>query len=174
MSHYYSEFSADRPKPNSLVYLQDLDQNTSTWYSYDHILDEWTSEYFGENAQESSHTESNFSSKYGSSFRFKAEAPTIDIPAPGVIIEKSGADSLEIQSYSLKIAPNRAINRMEIFETKDVDFEEFKVNGLEAEEVYLGENAFHMFKRRWKEHLLTYYASNMDTLRIEFSIQKRR
>ena len=29
-----------------------------------------------------------------------------------------------------------------------------------------------MFKRRWKEHLLTYYTSNLDTLRIEFSIRK--
>ncbi|QYA25060.1 M28 family peptidase [Gramella sp. MT6] len=172
VSHYYSEFSVERPKPDSLVYLKDLDQNTSTWYSYDHMPDEWTSEYFGEDARESSHTESNFSSKYGSNFTFKAEAPAINIPEPGVIIEETGKDSLDLQSYLLKIAPNRTINRMELFEIKDVDFKEFKVNGLEAEEVYLGENAFHMFKRRWKERLLTYYASNMDTLRIEFSVEK--
>ncbi|PTX45222.1 peptidase M28-like protein [Christiangramia gaetbulicola] len=172
VAHYYSEFSVERPKPNSLVYLQDLDQNTSTWYSYDKMIDDWTSTFFGEDAQKSSHTESIFSSKYGTNFTFKAEAPFIEIPEPSVIIEDTGRDSLGHQSYSLKIAPNRSINRIELFEIKDVDFEEFKVNGLEAEEVYLGENAFHMFKRRWKEHLLTYYASNMDTLRIEFSIGK--
>ncbi|SDS45270.1 M20/M25/M40 family metallo-hydrolase [Gramella sp. MAR_2010_147] len=172
VAHYYSDFSIDKPKPNSLVYLQDLDENTSTWYSYDSMVDDWTSEYFGENPVKTSHTESNFSSKYGSGFTFKAEAPYINIPEPKIIIENRGLDSLSNQNYSLKIAPNRVINRMEIYETKDVDFKEFKVNGLEAGEVYLGENAFHMFKRRWKERLLTYYASNQDTLRIDFSVEK--
>ncbi|WP_026932724.1 M28 family peptidase [Christiangramia echinicola] len=172
IAHYYSDFSIERPKPNSLVYIQDQDKNTSYWYSYDRMIDGWTSEYFGENAQESSHTESNFSSKYGSAFTYKAEAPFINIPEPGITIENTGLDSLNNESYRLKIAPNRPINKMELFEIKDVDFEEFRVNGLEAEEVYLGENPFHMFKRRWKERLLTYYASNQDTLRIEFSIKK--
>ena len=146
--------------------------NTSNWYSYDRMIDDWTSEYFGENPVETSHTESNFSSKYGSSFTFQSEAPSFQIPEPGVIIEKIAADSSKNQSYTLKIAPSREINRLDIYETKDVDFEEFKVNGLEADEVYLGDNAFHMFKRRWRERLLTYYASNQDTLRIEFSIEK--
>jgi len=172
VAHYYSDFSPDRPKPNSLVYLKDMDQNTSHWYSYDGIIDEWTSEYFGENPIESSNTESNFSSKYGSGFTFKAEAPSIEIPEPSVIIQKTATDSAQNQSYSIKIAPNRKFNRLEIYEIKDVDFKEFKVNGLEADKVYLGDNAFHMFKRRWRERLLTYYASNLDTLRIEFSIEK--
>ena len=172
IAHYYSDFSIERPKPNSLVYLQDQDENVSNWYSYDRMIDGWTSEYFGENPQESSHTESNFSSKYGSGLTYKADAPSIKIPEPGITIKNLGVDSLNNESYLLKIAPNRPINKMELFEIKDVDFEDFRVNGLEAEEVYLGENPFHMFKRRWKERLLTYYASNQDTLRIEFSINK--
>lgn len=172
VAHFYSDFSSERPKPNSLVYLQDLDEDTSTWYSYDEVVDDWTTEYFGKDPIVNSNTESNFSSKYGSNFTFRVEAPSIDIPVPGIIIENTGIDSLNNKSYTLKIAPNRQINRMELYETKDVDFKEFKVNGLEADEVYLGENAFHMFKRRWRERLLTYYASNQDTLRIEFSIEK--
>ncbi len=172
VAHYYSDFSLERPKPNSLVYLQDLDKNTSTWYSYDKMVDEWTSEYFGNDPVVFSNTESTFSSKYGSNFTFKTEAPSIEIPEPGILLEKNPGDSLNLNSYSLKIAPNRQINKMELFELKDVDFKEFRVNGLEADEVKLGENAFHMFKRRWKERLLTYYASNQDTLRIEFSIKK--
>ncbi|MDR5591538.1 M20/M25/M40 family metallo-hydrolase [Christiangramia sediminicola] len=172
VAHYYSDFSIERPKPNSLVYLQDLDEKTSKWYSYDKMPDEWTSEFFGEDPEVNSHTESNFSSKYGSSFSYKSEAPFIDIPQPGISIENKGLDSLNNQRYSVKIAPNREINRMEIYETKDVDFKSFQVNGLEADDVYLGENAFHMFTRRWRERLLTYYASNQDTLRLEFSVEK--
>ena len=171
IAHYYSDFSVERPKPNSLIYLQDVDENTSTWYSYDDYTDAWTSEIFGEDANKNTHTESNFSSKYGSNLTLKAEAPEINIPQPSIIIEKTGQDSLNYQNYALKIAPNRPVNRMELFEIKDVDFEKFTVNGLEADEVYLGDNPFHIFKRRWKEHLLTYYVSNLDTLRIEFSIE---
>ncbi|MDX1760789.1 MAG: M20/M25/M40 family metallo-hydrolase [Christiangramia sp.] len=172
VAHYYSDFSPERPKPNSLVYLKDLDQDIANWYSYDHETDDWTSKVFGKNAEKSSHAIANFSSKYGSSFTFKADAPKIEIPEPGIIIENTGADSLNNQSYTLKIAPNRDINKMELFETKDIDFESFEVNGLKAGDVYLGDNAFHMFTRRWKERLLTYYASNRDTLRIKFSVEK--
>ncbi|MCM8569458.1 M20/M25/M40 family metallo-hydrolase [Gramella jeungdoensis] len=169
-AHFYSDFNAERPKPNSLVYLKDVDKNKATWYSYDQMIDDWTAEIFGQDPIERSNTESNFSSKYGSAFKYRNEAPLIAIPEPGVILEKKGIDSLQNRLYSLKIAPNRQINRIELYETKDVDFKEFKVNGLEADDIYLGENAFHMFKRRWKERLLTYYAANQDTLRIEFSI----
>ncbi|MGA8853480.1 MAG: M20/M25/M40 family metallo-hydrolase [Christiangramia sp.] len=172
VAHFYSDFNSERPKPNSLVYLKDVDNNTSTWYSYDKVVDDWTSEYFGKNPEIRSHTESNFSSKYGSNFTFQADAPDINISTPGIVIEKKGPDSLKNEGYLMKIAPNRSINRMDLYETKDVDFKAFKVNGLEADEVYLGNNRFHMFKRRWKERLLTYYASNQDTLRIEFSLEK--
>lgn len=170
IAHFYSDFTPERPKPNSLVYLKDLDENTASWYSYDKMEDSWTARYFGEDPIEMPNTEPDFSSKYGTGFTFRADAPDITIPGPTVILEKKDRDSLHNQSYSLKIAPNRQINRMELYETRDVDFKYFRVNGLEAEEVYLGKNAFHIFKRRWKERLLTYYASGRDTLRIEFSI----
>lgn len=171
-AHFYSDFNTERPKPNSLVYLKDLDKNAATWYSYDQLIDEWTADFFGEDPVVKSSTEPNFSSKYRSGFKFRNEAPLIPIPEPGIILEKQGKDSLQNQKYSLKIAPNRPINRIDLYEIKDVDFKDFRVNQLEAGEIYLGENAFHIFKRRWKERLLTYYAANQDTLRIEFTIGK--
>ncbi len=172
IAHFYSDFSEERPKPNSLVYLKDLDQKTTTWYSYDNMIDDWTAPYIGKDARKESLTESVFSSKYNTRFTSKADAPDIDIPEPGITIENRGVDSLGNQNYLMKIAPNRPINKMELFETKDVDFQSFRVNNLEAPDIYLGENKFHMFKRRWKERLLTYNATNLDTLRIAFSIRK--
>lgn len=171
-AHFYSDFNSDRPKPNSLVYMKNIDNGTATWYSYDELIDDWTAGFFGQDPVLRSNTESNFSSKYGSAFKFRNEAPLISVPEPGIVLERMGTDSLKNEMYSLKIAPNRPINRMELYETRDVDFKKFKVNGLEAEDIYLGEQAFHMFNRRWKERLLTYYAANQDTLRIEFSIGK--
>src|SRR5690606_36784479 len=76
--------------------------------------------------------------------------------------------------YSLKIAPNRKINRMEIFADRNVSFEEFNLNGLAADSVSLGEQNFHVFTKRWQNRLLTYHAANRDTLRIEFSIDPEK
>lgn len=167
----YSGFDDKRPKPNSLVYLKDLDENSATWNTYDGILDEWNESYF-KTRSGNSFSGSAFSSKYGTGFKNSAEAPVIDIPEPSVILEKTPGDSVLYNSYILKIAPNRPINRMELFELKDVNFEQFKVNDLKAPDTYMGEEKYHIFKRRWKERLLTYFASNLDTLRIEFSVKK--
>ncbi|MCP9199473.1 M20/M25/M40 family metallo-hydrolase [Gramella sp. GC03-9] len=172
IAHFYNDFNAERPKPNSLVYLQDLDDNYARWYSYDNLIDSWTSNYFGEDPVKSTNGESNFSSKYGSNFTYSSEAPMIDLPEPFIELKKQESDTTENQWYSLKIAPNRPMNRLELYETRNIDFQDFRVNSLEAGDIYLGDNRFHMFKRRWRERLLTYYADNRDTLRIEFSIEK--
>lgn len=171
-AHFYSDFSLDRPKPNSLVYLKNLDDNSSNWFSYDRMVDDWTSKYFGEEPLIRSNGENSFDSKYGSNFTYRATAPNIPIPEPSIILEKMSSDTLNNEIYMLKIAPERDINRIELYETKGVDFNYFQVNELDAGEISLGENSFHMFERRWKERMLTYYATGRDTLRIKFSIKK--
>lgn len=172
IAHVHSNFSEKRPKPNSLVYLKDIDENSASWYSYDGMPDSWTNQYFSKDASENSGIESSFSSKYGSSFQMQAKAPNIDIPEPGIILKEISSDSSAERSFSLKIAPNRRINRMELYETRDVNFKRFTVNDLEAGDLEFGGNSFHMFTHRWRERLLTYYASNRDTLRIQFTISR--
>ena len=170
-AHFYSDFDEERQKPNSLVYLKDIDSQKAMWYSYDRLTDSLTAPYFGAEPKILEKSETNFSSKYASGFTLQSPAPNVEIPEPSIILKQTGAEN-GILNYSLKIAPNRPVNRMELFANIEVDFIDFKVNSLEADEVYLGSNAFHMHKRRWKERLLTYYASNQDTLRIEFSIKE--
>ncbi len=174
IAHYNADFNEDQPKPNSLVYLLDTDTQKATWNSYDKMVDPWTQEYFGEDPSILPVEESVFSSKYGSNFTFKTKAPIIDIEEPGVIFKKlNSEDSLNgLSNYSLKIAPNRKINRMELYVDRKVDFEKFTVNDLEADSIYLGENPFHVFTNRWENKLLTYHAANQDTLRINFSLKK--
>lgn len=171
-AHFKSSFTEDRQKPNSLVYLLNTDNNTASWNSYDTMIDSWTQTYFGEDP-EIVPAEEDFSSKYSSGFTYNSSAPVVSVPQPGVIFERTGmVDSIQdIRRYSLKIAPNRKINRMEIFVDRKVNFEEFTVNDLEADSVYLGANPFHVFTNRWKNRLITYYAANRDTLRLEFSLK---
>lgn len=171
-AHFKSGFTEKRPKPNSLVYLLDTDAQKATWNSYDNLIDPWTQNYFGEDPVKILSDNGGFSSKYGSGFTFKTEAPVIDIQQPGIVFKKlNTSDSLQnISRYSLKIAPNRKINRMELFVDRSFNFEEFKVNGLEADSIYLGANPFHVFTRRWLDRLLIYHAANRDTLRLEFAV----
>lgn len=172
-AHFKSTFSEERPKPNSLVYVFDADKNEASWNSYDELADPWTQRYFGEDPIVYPSGAQDFSSKYGSGFTFKAEAPVKNIPEPGIIFEQTGRDSLlGLGRYSLKIAPNRKVNRMEIFADRNVDFINFTVNGMEADSVNLGANAFHVFTKRWNNRLLTYHASNKDTLRLEFAVKE--
>ncbi len=171
-AHFKSSFTEQRPKPNSLVYLLDTDAQVATWNSYDKLVDSWTQNYFGEDPGIISSDNNGFSSKYGSGFTFKTEAPVVDIREPGIVFNKLNiSDSLQnINRYSLKIAPNRKINRMELFVDRSFNFEEFTVNGLVADSIYLGANPFHVFTKRWVDRLLIYHAANRDTLRLEFAI----
>jgi len=172
-AHFKSGFNEKRPKPNSLVYLLDTDAQKATWNSYDKLVDSWTQKYFGEDPVILTSEKEAFSSKYGSGLTFKSEAPIVNIPEPGIFFEKlNTSDSLKnINRYSLKIAPNRKINRMELYVDRSFNFEEFKVNGLEADSIYLGANPFHVFTKRWLNRLLIYHAANRDTLRLEFAVK---
>jgi hypothetical protein len=175
-AHFKSSFSEDRQKPNSLVYVLDADDNSASWNSYDGIVDDWTRNYFGDDPEITEDPDASFTSKYRSNFTYKAEAPVVSIEEPSIIFEQiKNPDSLTgIAGYSLKIAPNRKINRIEIFADRNINFDDFKVNGLEADSVALGVQNFHVFTKRWHNRLVTYHAANRDTLRIDFQVHHEK
>ena len=174
IAHFKSDFNEVRPRPDSLVYVLDEDTNTASWNSYDLKLDDWNEEYFGEDPSKSEITDNAFESKYGSSFKYRALAPVVKISSPGIIYEKiKNEDSLSVSySYSLKIAPNRKVNRMELFLNSSYNFEAFTVNGLEAGSISVSGENYHVFKNRWSDRLLTYHAASADTLIINFKTKE--
>lgn len=171
-AHFKSSFTEDRPKPNSLLYIYDEVKQQASWNTYDERLDSWTANYFGEEPEKNVDPEEDLSSKYSSMVTYKTSAPLISIPSPHIMFKKIGiTDSIEKSArYSLKIAPNRKINRMELFADRDINFEEFTVNSKKADSVKLGKQAFHVHTKRWNNRLLIYHAANLDTLEIEFVI----
>lgn len=168
-AHFKSEFNEERPKPNSLVYLYDADSGSATWNTYDRIHDSWTETYFNAEAEDRA-VKALFSSKYGSGFTRSVQAPQIDLAPPQILQEKLSAAGEEPEEYRIKIIPQRDINRIELFADRTRSFETFKVNGLEAPDLRPGESNLHVFRSRWSDRLLTYYAVNRDTLLLEFSI----
>ena len=169
VAHFNSGFNEERPKPNSLVYILDADAQIASWNTYDELLDPWTKTYFNESAEERP-IDTRFSSKYNSGFEKSVKAPVIDIPEPFVSVEKS-ENAEGNMGYRVKIAPRRDMNRMELFIDRNINFESFLVNDLEATPVSTEEGSYHIFKNRWSDRFLTYYAVNRDTLRLEFSLR---
>ena len=168
-AHFNSDFSEAHPRPNSLVYVYDLDRNLATWNTYDITLDEYTAPYFEEGKIEAQ-TANWFYSKNGSRFSYSAIAPEVLVPKPFISVEKVQAIKPGEASYLVKIAANRKINRIELFADRSIDFTEFSVNEKEAGNLQPGRSNLHIFKNRWEDRLLTYYAANRDTLRLEMSL----
>jgi hypothetical protein len=46
-----SGYSAEHPRPDSMVYSLNADDNTAVWISYDQTPDDWTRQFFGANPQ---------------------------------------------------------------------------------------------------------------------------
>lgn len=170
IAHFKADFTEERPKPNSLVYILDTDAGTATWNTYDELLDSWNESYFPEKAVELE-ADARFSSKYNSGFKKTVAAPVVDIHRPYVDVQQTGSAAGNA-SYLVKIAPNREMSRIELFAPQAVNFEHFEVNGLAGRPVTEKADAPHIFRNRWSDRLLTYYAANRDTLELNFTVQE--
>lgn len=169
IAHFNSEFSEEHPKPNSLVYVQNADNNQAHWKTYDTVLDDWTTAFLSKNPQK---TPANltFESKYASNFTYSQETENKLIPKSSIFISKDASKS-EHTTYHLNILPQRNLNRISLFTDKDVNFSMFKANGLEANSIVIKGKKQHIFKNRFQDRLLTYYMVNQDTLRLDFTVR---
>ncbi len=68
-AHFKSDFNAESPRPNSLVYLTDKDKIVATWNTYEEMLDEYTAPYFEKCFRGTGNAW--FGSKNGSQFHLK-------------------------------------------------------------------------------------------------------
>ena len=110
-----------------------------------------------------------FHSKYNSAFTQQSKAEVKPIAEAVMLMEEDTTfQKNERDKFTLKIAPQRKINRMEIFADQQVNFFNFKVNGKTAPSAE--KNVF--YQNRKTEKLLTYYAIDRDTLRLDFELKK--
>lgn len=170
-AHLKSDFSEERPQPNSLVYVLDGETNKATWNTYDAILSEWTKGFLKKTPHNPETLGFTFESKYNSKFLYSTEAESVVLPKAKILVKEKALSNGKI-GYSLKIVPQREVDRLTLFADKNIDFPEFRVNGLSADSVWIQGEKRHVFKDRYENRLLTYYAVNRDTLRIEFQLRE--
>ena len=162
-AHQFSDYTNEKAKPNSLVYILDADANKANWATYDNYLDEWTKIYLGENPKSATVLNSNkLYSKYGSQYTFMTEAPLKKIPKPTIEFLRDTVKGNQ-HLYKIKITPNRSVNRYDIFVNNNVQINNLKANGVQS--IDFKSN----ITTKTKGKMLTYYVVDNLPLELEFS-----
>ena len=164
-AHVSSDFTVERPKPNSLLYVLDSDNNTAKWMSYDVLLDDWTANFFDRNSKDTSNIV--FSSKYKTKIQFAKITDAITIPKPIVEIANDTVIG-DFKSVEICITPQRNVQRMELFTDTSNVFHEFKINGMQVKKSEVNK----VFSKRISKKLFSYYVSNNEPLELQITIPK--
>jgi hypothetical protein len=165
-AHFESGYEKGTAKSNSLVYIYNADTRRANWVTYDKNLDIWTKTYLGDNPKKTtSGEETPLFSKYGSQFTYTSKAPLKKLAMPTIeFLKDSLADN---QRYlKIKISPNRAVNRYDIFASEKINFYDFQANGAKQLE-----QKGPKMKRNGKK-ILSYYVVNNEPLEMQFVIDK--
>jgi len=161
-AHMNSSFSKERPKPTSLLYVLNVDDDEAMWSTYEHQLSDWTSQYITKKVVDNKLTKKVISSKYGSNFTYTNDAPLKNVPKPTVEVQLDTVINA-IRNIRLCITPNRPINRLELF-TNDIDVLKANVNGVELSE--------HFLQNRNSGRLITNYISDKNYTDITLEVPK--
>ncbi|WP_027065227.1 M28 family peptidase [Maribacter sp. Hel_I_7] len=161
-AHMNSSFSKERPKPTSLLYLLNVDDDEAMWATYEHQLSDWTSQYITKKVVDNKLTKKVISSKYGSNFTYTNDAPLKNVPKPTIEVQLDTVINA-IRNIRLCITPNRPINRLELF-TNDIDVLKANVNGVELSE--------HFLQNRNSGRLITNYISDKNYTDITLEVPK--
>lgn len=170
-AHMKSEFSEDRPKPNSLVYVLDKETNKAQWKTYDHIFDEWSQPYFTDRKKAKSEQKDGWS-KYGAGFTYTETAPIKDIPGVNFKIEKD-SNQVDKTEFLIKISPERDLSRINLFSDQIEEFSDVEINNLAVESLVPEATKMAKSSATKPTRILTYYNTGQDTLRLKFSLPKK-
>jgi len=167
-AHFNSNFTKDNPKPNSLVYALNGDDDSAIWATYDQMLDPWTMNYLGDDPDQVNNGEDTFASKYGKGYTYTKKAIIKPLPLPFVDI-KSDSIIGDLRHLNIFISSQRSVNRYELFAEREVTFKDFNINGVDVYKKNLDANAF---QNRWRNRLFSFYVSDGDPLILTFTVPK--
>ncbi len=162
-AHLQSDFTEERAKPSSLLYVLDADSQEAYWATYDHVLIDWNAQFLrNEEKTRDAGFKRTISSKYGSGFKRRSKAALKEIPAPEVA---TVSDTIvgEQRFLTLCIRPQRTINRLEVF-TNDIDIYSAGVNGIALSDYFL--------ENRRNQRLITHYVSDNSDTELLVSVPK--
>ena len=161
LATYNSGFDIDKKKPNSMVYVQNVDEGTSYWATYNKVLDNFTQQFLGDNPTKGSIT-STLKSKYNTRFSYHKKAENKPIKSIITTINKDTIIDNKRQ-VSFTLTPERKVNKIELLANNKITFFSLKVNGASAniDKELIVENGT----------ILIYHLANNDSnITVEFGV----
>ena len=163
IAHLNSEFTEDKPKPSSLLYVYNADNNTAKWATYDHKPIAWNGQYLKNKQKPVANKDTTIlSSKYNTGFTYTADTEAKAILPPRIDIAEDTIIGEE-RLISLCITPQRKVNKLEVF-TNAIAINKAQVNAIELSDYYL--------ENRRNGKLITHYISDNDDTEINISVPK--
>ena len=164
LATFNNGFSVDNKKPNSIVYIQNSDDKTAYFGTYNTVLDDYKKQIFDEHATKGSIVNAETKSKYNTRFTYHKKTDFKDISSSNIEIEIDtiidGKRFLEIS-----ISPERKVNKLEFITNKEIKLHQFKVN-----DVLANEGKSYAAK---KGTFLVYHLANKDKeVTLSFSVLK--
>ena len=164
------DWNEDQPKPNSLVYFQDVNKNSHHWLTYDAILDEYTQQALGEKPALYGNATEVYS-KYGSTYTYEAPAPDLKL-LPPTIYKVMDSVTGSRRQIVLAIEPSEHMDRFYLYEganRNQVNFSSITVDGIEvprrSDGRFIGQS-------RWNNRLLWGFTGNTDPILIELEYDR--
>lgn len=165
-AHFNSDYTKDTPKPNSLLYVLNADDDTAKWVTYDKILDDWSTPFLSETPNDASSSNlSTISSKYKTRFSFSKSTKVVNLNLPQIETSKDTIIGNN-RHVDICITSNRTVNRIEVFADEKTRFKSLKANGLD---IFKNEKAL---DGRRKKRLFTYYVTDNEPLEITLILDK--
>ena len=126
---YNSGFTSDNKKPNSLVYIENTDDKTAYYGTYNAVLDSYISQIFTDDYKSSGLENANTKNKYNSRFTFAKKTAYKGIDASEI---KTELDTIigDRRFLEVSITPTRKVDKLEFRTNTELSLYQFKVNDV--------------------------------------------
>ena len=163
IASFNSDYNVNNRKPNSIVFINDVDKNESYWASYDNVLDDFTQQFFEDYIVQDNLNDKAFFSKYNTSYKHYNKTANRSIK-PSNIVKVRDSVGDDLRYITLIIKPQRLINKFSFYSDEPISFENIGIqnvfvnNGDELKSI---------------RNLFTYYYTPYDdNLKIDLVINK--
>ncbi len=161
---FNSGFSIDKKKPNSLIYIQNENDNTAYFATYNKTLDSYTKQIFDTDFNKGDIKWAMTKSKYNSHITYHKKTTNRNVK-PFVFSVSLDTIVNNDRLISFTIKPQRKVSKYELYNNNAIDIKEFCANGS-----FVNEGI--PFKAK-KETLLTYTMATVDNeLNITLKVAK--
>ena len=124
---FSSSFSAENKKPNSISYGYLTEEGKAFWLTYDDQIDSFTEQFLGDDYQQGGVHSKSHSLDLFSYATMHHEAPPVNFNATDIIVLR---DTI-MEGYrqmTVKLKPNRKINRIDLITQNPIEILDLRVN----------------------------------------------